>query len=337
MPKYIFAGGEIDCVRIRGGTPSDQASAGYYNATYSRSGIRCYDIDVIQGYFINDADALVDVVTGETLWFRINAVHAIDGGNNINFIELKDKATDYAWLALKQVAQFYWAVAYNSGTGAVPVWTEIAATRFNHNGSGENRIVVKWTLGNPHSVDLWVNENPIGSGTFVQNSAVSIGCFRGQGFAGNRNIHFSQIAASEGINLVGSIVASARATAAGNSNTFAVGVYTDVNELTHNDTTVMQSPTAGQAYTLTYSDIAVPAGYAIGSVFTWARGRNDGISPLNFKHVCRRAGADTDSNNVANIQVGFMPLGAQWAADPAGGNWNQANFNAAEWGGKSVA
>lgn len=336
MPKSIFAGGEMDSVQIVSGTPTTDTTASRFDSTYARCAITVSGSAVLRGYFLDESSAYTSVTTGQSLWFHIEAAHQIDSGNVTNVIELID-SSNQPWVSIRQVAQYNFAVAWNSGTGGSPAWTEITATRFNHNGSTRNIFDLKVTLGSPHSVEMYLNNNLVGVGTFTQASLTSLSRFNLRPAESNRSMSYSQIYVTEGIATVGAKVNSRSASAAGTTNTFTSGAYTDVNENVHNDTTNMSSNTAGQVYTHAYQDTTVPGGYGIRSVFTWARGKNGGLAPNNFQHACRNGGTDYFSPNVAGIGIGYMPLGAQWANDPAtSAPWTQTGFNNAEFGGKSI-
>lgn len=336
--KIIFAGGELDSMQIISGNPVESTTAGNFSSGYARLAISCpTSTDIVRGLFIDGSSALVNAVTGETLWFHCEHKHAADSSTVQNWIEFIDTATGYPYLSVRCFAQNFVSLAGNTGTGASPTWTELTGTRITHNGSTLNTFDISWTLGSPHSVSFYVNNNLVATATFTQASATSIGGFTCRGHGSNRTLYYSQLMATTGIPTVTGKVYSARASAAGASNTFASGAYTDITEAVLSDATTMTSTAAGQKYTLTCTDIAVPTGYTIQSVFVWARAKNGGASPTNLKSVIRQGGTDYSSPNMVGMGIGFMAVGAQYATNPAGGSWTQTNFNSIELGAESAA
>lgn len=334
--KIIFTGGELDCVRIMSGSPIEGGSAGVqYDSAYARCAIRHpLTTDVTRGMFIDESSAYVNVVTGETLWFHMEFMIDNDAASVINLWELIDVATGFPFLAIRCTSQNVLALVGNTNTGASPTWTPIVS--FSQANATKHEFDIKWTLGSPHQVEIYQNRNFLGSGSFTQAAATSIGGFQCRALSSTRAFNISQILATTGIPTVGSKVMSSRASGAGNSNTMVSGVFTDINETVTSDLTSMISDTAGQKFTLAMSDITVPTGYTIKSVFTWSRAKHGGADPDNLKHLIRASGVDYQSPSLAGINVGYMPLGAQWKQHPVGpGNWSNALFNAMEVGAES--
>jgi hypothetical protein len=336
--RIIFAGGEIDCLRITSGSPVEVTTAGSFDPTYARCSISMTsDSELARCYFIEPDSSLANVVTGETLWFHCEVQMAEDAGVNRGLMELIDNATGYAYFAFRCPSQNNICVAGNTGTGAVPVWTTLAGSTVTHNHSARNIVDMMWTLGSPHQIAFYWNNNFMASGTFTNAGAVSIGGFTLRAMSDSRASRWSQFLVTVGIPTVLAKVFSARPSAAGASNTFASGVFGDISEIAYNDVTALASNAAGQKYTMACSDITVTTGYTIQSVFLWSRAKHGGASPTNLKQVIRSSGVDYPSPNGIGMNIGMHPIGAQFATNPAGGAWTQTNFNAIEIGGESAA
>ena len=328
----------MDCLRITQGSPAEVTSAGTYDATYCRCAVSMTDDAAgARGYFVGPTSALDNVVTGETMWWHCEMQFAEDASTVRDIIQFIDVATGYPWLSIQSGPQGYVSLRYNSGTGAVPVWTIIPGTQIYHNHATKNVVDIMWTLGSPHTAALYWNNNFLASGTFTQAGATSIGGFTLRALSDSRPSRWSQMLCTVGIPTVLAKVLSARPSAAGNSNTFASGVFGDISEIVYNDVTALMSSAAAQKYTMACSDITVPTGYTIQSVFLWARAKHGGASPTNLKQVIRSSAVDYPSPNGVGMNLGMHPIGAQFATNPAGGAWTQATFNAIEIGGESAA
>lgn len=334
--ETLFGGGELDSLTIVGGSPSESAAA-VFDGSYARRAILTTDQNaIVRHNFLDSSSAVATVVTGETIWVHFE-VYFGGTANTQQIVKLLD-SSNQPWFAIQGGGTTgTLRAAYNSNTGASPTWTALGAGAFTTGSDAVKRFDIKLTLGSPHSYEVYYADNLVASGTFTQASLTALAGVQYNGFSDGTDCYWSQMMATRGLGTVTGRVNTRAFSAAGNSNNFTSGAYTDINEGALNDATAMVSDTAGQVYTLTIDDTTVPAGMYIPSVFTWARGRNNGASPTNFQHAIRRSSTNYFSPNVANISASYGPLGANWATDPSGGAWSQAGWNAAELGGKSIA
>lgn len=340
MPdEVLFVGGRRDSMTVLGTQWSESTTAGRFDPAYSDCATWLINTSINNrikfDLYSETSNALSKVTlgTGQRLFvhfvswqgFRGSGV----GGNNM--FELLD-SNGFPWFAIRSVSPNTSNIWFNSGTGASPVWTQIGA------GATITETLLTWdvefTLGSPHSVNVYLNGSIWRSGTFTQASFTDIasGAF---GPAQGENHFVSQIIATENISTIGSFVKTARATGIG-ANVGFTGNHTAVNEVIQNDSTFQSATTAGLRTTHVMSDVVVPTGLEIRAVFHWLRAKNDGSAPNNIRSVLRSGGIDYVTPNIPLIGVGYSPVGARYNVDPLGTNWTEAEWNGIEAGYESA-
>lgn len=336
MGKTLFVGGRLDSLGVVAGVPAEVTSGGLFDATYADAALQVNASDVVDDcYFTDPAGAPTTVVLGETLFCHFD-LRNNPSGTVGNAVTIKDSSGN-PWFALRHVASGQLQLAYNSGTGAVPIWTTLGAPVVVSN------LLVRWdiklTLGSPHTVELFKDNNPWQVPfTFSQASftnAYRLHC--GHPSAGVNFGYYSQILCTEGLSTINARVKYSRATGAGNSSGWT-GVFGNVNEPINNDATVLSAGAAGLRTTLAMGDVTVPAGFYIAGVHYWNRMKNDGASPLTSKAVMRIGGFDyVNPTAFAGVGLGFLPKLHRYDVSPATGLiFSQAEFNGVELGHDSA-
>lgn len=148
----------------------------------------------------------------------------------------------------------------------------------------------------------------------------------------------SEIVAAD-LETVGMRVATLALTGAGATNTFASGVYTDVNGSSVNDATFLQSDTAGQLATFTLSDLSASAQLLTPlSVHVNMRARNSAVVPQNLEPAVRTGGTDYFGSAVPGLNTSFWNgFGYVWNLNPdTAAPWDASEINAAEAGARSA-
>jgi hypothetical protein len=338
--EILFAGGGFETLSSHSNAYASTA-ASYFTAAYSdhaiildTNGGAWAEILLRTGSLLS----LGSVVSAETLW--VHAHVGCEGGavtSSNPLIELRN-SSGHPWFRFVSIVAGSLQPQWNSGTGASPVWTSVGSSV----PAADNEKVnydISITLGSPHTFNVYKANSLISSGSFTQASLTSLDRVRfgsshssSGGFVGTG---ISQILCTEGIPTVGAIVPTVKATGAG-ANTGWSGAFSDVNEIGINDTTTQAAVSAGLKSTHAMGDITVPAGFEIRSVFNWTRAKNDGTAPNNLKSVIRQGGVDYSSGDVANIGLGYGPVGARYDTAPDSSNWTQAIFNAIEAGYESA-
>jgi hypothetical protein len=334
MPKVLFAGGRLDSVVVAEGSPTEDSNfTGGYNTSYADCSIRIQNNMAISAIFRDTSNAPVDVVTGETLYFHWDMYTGISISNTV-VLEFRDSAGQ-PWLSVRSVSSAF-GLYYNSGTGASPTWTLVGST-FSTPSSVLATYDIKLTLGSPHTVEAYKNNNLVASGTFSQALLTALRNATPIDKASD-DLYFSQLLATEGIPTINAKVKYTRGTAAG-ANSQWTGTVSDVNEPVNSDVTVNTASAAGLRQTYAMGDVTVPVGYVISSVFHWMRGRNDGTAPTNIKSVVRSGGTEyLQASNAPGIGLGFSALPARWDTNPnTSTSWTAATWNAVEVGYESVA
>lgn len=342
MPNEIlFAGGGFETISTSFNASVSTTQS--MNATYSDHTIRLDPDSFCWAEFLFRTGsnlALGSATTGETVW-----VHAlVTGSGNFNptsgiiapLIELRD-SSGFPWFGLRCIVSGIVQPMYNSGTGASPVWTAVGATFAS--AAETLNYDVALTLGSPHSVTVYKDNTAISTGTFTQALLTSLDRVRFGGVhtsaGATQGTGISQVLVTSNISTVGAIVAQSKGTADG-ANTGWTGAFSDVNEIGVNDATTQAAATAGLIETHVMSDITVPAGFEINTVFHWMRAKNDGTAPNNIRSTLRLSGANYAGPTASNIGLGYGPVGSKWTQAPNASNWTAANFNAIEFGYESL-
>lgn len=342
MPaEILFAGGRMESVLAVAGSPVSVTTGGRFDAAWSDSAITLPDPFAIQVPLFTAAANILSattVVVGETLFFHCEMFNGQNSqGIDIGVIEFRDSA-GFPWLSLRSFGSSdSYRIAWNSGTGASPVWTSLGANITITFGV-ISTIDFSVTLGSPHTANFYVNTSLFRTGTFTQALFTNVAGVRLAGTkssASNNNHFYSQILCARDLSTIGAKVRTSRASGAGNSNDWS-GTFANINEPINSDATVQSAVSAGLKSTHAMSDITVTAGFEIRSIFHWLRAKNDGSAPNNIKSVLRHGGADYATGNLSGLTVGYSPIGARYDTDPLLSNWTQSSWNAIEAGYESA-
>lgn len=329
--RYLYMGCSPAFTR-NVGTVATSTGGTFMNSTYvdhasqCGSGVNYFFTDFTDGD--NTADHVAD---GETLWLRFD--YAYSGGSPACEIMKLVNNSDQPTLRWRLSSTGIAKLEYNSGTLATPAWTQVGAN-YTVASSTLQTIVLKLTLNSAgsHSYEMYQDSVLAQSGTFTESILTRVDSVQ---WCHNTstNMRISQTLASVGITLVGSFCASLKASGAG-SNSGMTGAYTDVNEVTFSDTTVVSSNTAGQRTTFAIADLGALSGMTVGSeqrhVF---RCNNDGgAGPQNIKPVIRQSGSDTVGSAVSGLSLSLAAKSAKYNL-----TYTQINTAGFELGWESAA
>lgn len=334
--EILFAGGRLDSLTFTG-TPVESTTAGSFDSTYADCSTAVLSTDVITATLVTLSGGVLTpttVVTGETGYFHFEVYSRT--GSTVTLAAALYDSSGFPWLAIRNTALGTWGLYYNSGTGASPTWTQIGSS-WAQNNVTKNTYDIKVTLGSPHSVELSRDGSVLASGSWTQASFTNVRSLRGTGnAAGGSQNQFSQILITRGISTINGKVKYARATGAG-TNTGWTGAAANVNEAVNSDVTVDSAASAGLKQSYAMTDVTVPTGFVIKSVFHWLRAKNDGAAPQNIKSLIRSGGTDYSSTNISGLGTSFGPVGSRYDTDPAtSATWTQSGWNAAEAGYESA-
>lgn len=340
MPnRIIFAGGRLDSlVEVQAG--GGESTAANRDATYADACIS-YATQTTSSHRATFRDESMNVLnlTAGTIWVHVEVAVTTSYTVGKNMIELHD-SSNQPWIAVRSVSSSTLGLFYNSGTGAVPVWTQLDAS-WAHPSGNLVPYDIQFTFGSPHTVTIYYNGTMQATGSFTQASLTNIQSFLTRGIAtttgANYWTRFSQYLATEGMSSIGAKVKYCRPTGAGSSSEWT-GAATDVNEAVNSDATLNSAATADLTQLYAMTDVTVPTGYVIKSVWNWMRAKNDGVSPLNLKSMLRSSATNYASANLIGMSVGLTPVGMRYDTDPATGvAWTQEGWNSAEAGFQSAA
>lgn len=338
MPQVLFVGGGLDSVT---GSVLSENNGGFHDSTYAPSCLLCGPGGFWDAVCLDAALAPVSVVGGQTFYGHVGFNFTNPYANGDNMLQARDSA-GFPWVAIRSNGGSpTFGLYYNSGTGGAPVWTQLGANfaMAQNPGTPFQRLDLVIAIGGTgnHVATLFNKEVQVATGAFTQAAFTNVRSMRGFAPTGGSG-EFWELAMTESQTTVGNRVAYSLPNAIGTTSGWT-GVFGDVGEAVENDATTNSSNAVGQKTTYNTTDITLPSGYFIRSVFRWFRGKTDGSSPANFKSVVRSAGADyVAAANVPGIGAAYGPLPARVDTDPATGlNWTQAGFNAAEFGKQSAA
>lgn len=334
--EVLYAGGRLDSVEVIAGTPTESTTAALINTTYADAATRAGTNTVFFAVTFRDSSfGATDVVSGESLYLHFDIYHDATASNTSNVVTIYD-SSGFPWLALRTTTvSGTMGIYYNSGTGASPTWTLVDST-WSFVALSRYTYDIKLTLGSPHAVEVSRNGSLLKTGTFTQASFTGARSARFSSNNASNATSYSQILATRGINTIGAFVKYLRGTGAG-SNSGWTGSVTDVNEAIGSDATVNTSATAGQKQSYAMTDITVPGGYDVRSIFYWLRARNTGAAPGNIKAVCRSGATDYSSSNLTGITSSFSQIGTRYDTDPATATaWTDSGIDAVEFGYESA-
>lgn len=337
MPQILFLGGGLDSVT---GTALSEFTGGFFDSTYAPSCLLVSPGGSFDIVCLDAALAPVSVVGGQTFYGHVGFNFTNPYANGDNQLQARDSA-GFPWVAIRSNGGSpTFGLYYNSGTGAVPVWTQLGANfaMAQNPGSPYQRLDLVIAIGatGNHVASVWNKEVLQATGAFTQASFTNVRSMRGFAPTGGSS-EWIEMIMTEGFSTIGGRVGYSLPNGAG-TNAGWTGAFGDVGEVVNNDATTNTSTTPGQKTTYNSGDITVPAGNVIRSVWRWFRAKTDGTSPSNIKSVIRSAGTDyVAAASAPGIGASFGPLPARQDTDPATGvAWTQAGFNAAEPGFQSV-
>ena len=310
--RYLYMGAHPAFTR-NVGTVFTSTTPATFNSTYTDQSV---GVNNNTSHFFTDfqtgAGVADYVTTGETLWLRFDGYYS-GGSNNTNMAVLVDNS-DQMLFRIRVNSSTVTRIEYNSGTLATPAWTQLG-TDITTAGSTRYTWVLKLTIdaaGTAHAYEVYKDNVLALSGTFSMALLTRVDAIK-FGDTSNTTCAISQVLASVGISLVGSFVAAIKADGAG-SNSGMTGAYTDVNEVTLSDATVVSSNTAAQRTTFAIADLPALSGLVVGTEQRHCfRANNDGgAGPQNIKPVIRQSGSDTVGSAVSGITTSMKTFNVSY-------------------------
>lgn len=338
MTRRLFAGSRLDSIIPVSGTVAEITTAANIETAYSDAGVQISPTAAAKiGLYeaVSNVLSPTVVVAPDTFWFHTAIFISGNQNSAVNTVEFRD-SSGFPWLALRKgPVNGEHQIAWNSGTGASPVWTLVGSI-VNLPISGVRFLDISVTLGSPHAFEVFVGNTSVASGTFTQASFTEVAEVRFNGFVSIQPFTISQVLATENIPTVGAKVRTLRPSAVGNYTAWS-GDHTNVNEAINSDATLNSSATAGQRETHAFTDVTVPSGFEIDSVFHWMRAKNDGSAPNNIRSLLRSGVVDYTTGDLSGIGLGYSPVGALYETNPGTGiNWTEAGLNGYEFGYESA-
>ena len=330
MSKLLFAGSRIDSVSTVYGTIVDDSS--YIDNAYSDAGINVGGGAARINFFDPASAPLLSpysVPVGNSLYFHAYiGMNFNSAGYNGAIIIFEDSAR-YPWLQILAYGQWQ----YNSGTGTVPVWTDIGDNTYGM--PGNNRVQASMDVkididaGGNHTLFMAANSvQALAPVVFNQPLMTELSSIIIQRDNSGTESVFSQIMCTENISTVGGHVQTSRATGAGAHSDWT-GSYSDVNEVIQDLSNYNQAVTAEQKQSYPMSNIMTPEGCFIQGIFYWLVAKNDGVTPKNIASLLRTGdGTEFVSADLNNFYVSFANIGARYDVNPETfSDWTQTDWN----------
>ena len=335
MPKLLFAGSRIDCVKQISGSIYDIYQVNgppAFNTAFADAGINT-SAGTAQGFLTDPAAAPLlspySVQPGSAFYFHASYAWGIGWATSDDFqtVCLLD-SSNAPWVRLMARGQ----LQYNAGTASSVNWQNVGGVYgYPGNFTTPSDLDIKIDIGTDgvHTILLAYNRIAVvGPVTFTQTLMTNIASFTLSGDPrGGIPDCWSELICTEDLSTIGAHVATCRPTGAGVHADW-VGTYTDVNEVLTDDTTVNQSLTAGQIQTYPMGNITIPFGYIVSGIFHWIRAKNDGSAPNNLAAVIRgSSGTDHITSNLTLLPT-YTAGGARYDVNPDTGlNWQQSEWN----------
>lgn len=334
MPdQVLFAGGRIESLYSINGSVTERTTSTRFDNSFADCSLYMAGTSFFKiKFYTATANVLTEtVISSGKVFIHFSCFNALlaSGATNESMVEVFD-SNNHPWIKIKGVSGNNYNLFYNTGTGASPVWTQAGSAQAIT--TIFETFDIEIILGSPHVVNVYRNGTLWRTQSFTQALFTNIASVN----FGNHcnNVDFSELLVTENISTVGARVKTARATGAGNKNQWT-NTHTAVNEVIGTDATVQSAASDGLISTHAMTDVTVPAGFEIKSVFHWMRAKNDGSAPLNLKSVMRQSGVDYSTGNLNGMGVGYNSIGARYDAAPDGSNWTQTKWNAIEAGYES--
>lgn len=308
--RYLYQGVNAAFTRNTGTVINSTSLASARDSTYVDCYVSCSSGSTCIMDF-TDGDGVSDyAVAGEEFWYRYDWYYYSGSSTATTCCFLND--VDQQLFRLRLTSSGVIQVQYNTGTLAVPVWTQLG-TNITHPDSTRRTYVVKMVIdaaGTDHQFEVYQGGVLVQSGVFPMAGLTEIHASSVQDISTSTGL--SQVLATVGISLVGSFCGSVKATAIGNSSGMT-GVFGNVSEVALSDATVVSSNTAAQRTTFTIGDLPALSGLVIGGEQRHMfRANNDGgAGPQNIKPVVRTGGVDTVGASVAGIYTGYKTFTAK--------------------------
>lgn len=345
-PLMLFAGSRTDAGFTFGPGPNGAQNPfnapvdpAFANPTYVDSAIGMSSNQVIAYVYARDASgALTSVGAGHV--FSSHAQWASSRGptafGSPAFV-LCDSA-GHPWLRAVPPGDNTLTLQYNSGTGASPVWTNVAGGAGVSVNNAPLDVAVTIDAGGAHQV-LWAIDNStVFNGVINMPGMTDLALVQWYSIDNGGVTYISEVMLAQDIALVNAHCKTLRATGAGFYTDWS-GSYTDVNEVVINDGNFNLSATAGQNQTYDMTNVSLPAGYSIAGLFYGLRARNDGFtSPTNYKALLRTGGSNFLSGNLTPIGPAFGYNQYRWDQNPdTSAAWTESDINALQLGFQSAA
>lgn len=325
-----FAANDIAAFSIFAGSPTEGTTAGRFDATYTTKGIvvGSTNYEIESAPFTNPATGAVTPLTD--FWLHYEQFGVVAGSfqiilyNSANVPVLRISAP-----ALTIRVEYWDGAAWQIGgtTAAFP-------------GDG-NKHSYDWHIvcGAAGSVTMYGDQGgPYITVAGLNAAVTNVQYFHVKCINNNGNLTYSQFLVSD-VSTVSAKVATPAPNANG-TNVAWTGDYLSVTKVGYNDATMITSAVLGDKESYAATDVSLPVGYGISSVWFAARGRLGAASPVNFKALMRIGAVDYSAgyNFPGLTSAAFAPALTGFTLDPSTGTaWTLANVNAAELGFVSAA
>lgn len=124
-------------------------------------------------------------------------------------------------------------------------------------------------------------------------------------------------------------LATMEPSANGNAFTFDSGSYTDVNETTNSDATIISSATANQVAQFAVTNTRITGNPSVKGLAVWARAQRGGTGPQNMQIGVRTASTDHWSAN-KSLVASMQPVVNNFDVNPGtSGAWGYTDLTAA--------
>lgn len=325
--REVYAGGELDSVRVIAGSAAVSTTPLYRDTAYSDCSLVLQG-NVYTSNFYDEDNVETTIPLGETAWVHLN----LFSNTTASYLALLDTTGRPILRVARPSSSTSITLERNTGTAASPAWVVLASYGFSSYASFDVDFYFK--TGSSKECGFYINNSLISTETFTDASVAALASFTAGPSTGDNFV--SQILITENKPTVGAKVWTRKASGAGSVSGMS-GVYTSLVKTALNDTTAIVSNAALQVSTFAYQDVTTPSGMVWGELWVWSRAKNDGSAPTGLNGIARVGGVNYSSPLMQGMGSGFNGLPVRWKNNPATSTkWTDATFNAAEFGMESV-
>ena len=326
----IFTGSELDSFELVGTGQRTTTTAALFDSDFCRSAMEHGGGAISNGLKKTFTPA-------SEYWIHCNVAFELIGSSmDLSFIHAEDFAAGVTIFKMEGNNGTFFGNYWNgaSFTAMSNSWTPTADTVYKidihiniHDTTGRFAIYIDDVLHEEFTGDTLLYTTPAMDGILLRGATTTLNYAQSSSFS-------EVIVADE--STVGWRVATIVPTGAGATGAWT-GLWSDVDEVTIDDTDWLESNTNAQVETMVASNLSVAAAAMdVQALAVVARARKGGSGIQQIQMALRTNATDYYSSTLA-LDPGFIPIDNLWLTNPdTAAQWTPAEIDAIEIGVKSI-